>query len=315
MTPSPLPIRNFDAEQELQNLLRLLNEIAVAERSGTLTHMAELQAAMLLPGHDPNQDCFVAAFPDEPAHLAGYAATWVAPGADTASISLHLHPQWRGSGLSDALLEHITARSRSLGAAQMQMTFDSRRPGVADFLCAQGFTLQGAYTELRATGGQDLPAPGWPQGFTVRSYAQLQDLSLLTQAMNECYQGLWGHQEVSKAQMAEWLAAWNEDGLFLAFAPGGELAGISRVETSAERTAQNEQPTGYIDAPGLTVNFRRPELYRALLLTGMRWLQSQDQALIEMESWGDPPELLQMYAQFGFTTLRQFAAYQRSIKV
>lgn len=314
MTHPPLPIRNFNAEQDLLSLLRLLNEIAVAEQSGKLTFMPELQASMQLPGHDPNQDCFVAEFPDEPGRLAGYGATWLPPASDAAGISLHVHPKWRGAGLSDALLERIAARSRSLGAAHMQMTLDSRRPGVADFLVTQGFTYQGAYTEMRAPGDQDLPRPNWPTGFMVRTYALIQDLSLLTDAMNLCYQGLWGHQEVSQTQVAEWLTQWNEDSLFLIFAPGREIAGISRVEISAERTAKNEQPTGYIDAPGFTAKFRRHELYRALLLTGMRWLQSQNQSLIEMESWGDLPEILQMYRGLGFNTLRQFTAYQRSLK-
>jgi len=314
MSISPLPIRNFSADQDLQGLLRLLNEGAIADRTGALTHIAELHAGMQLPGHDPNLDCFVAEFPDNPARLAGYAAAWVAPDSDSATISLHVHPQWRGKGLSDALMESILARARSLGATQAQMTFNSRRPGVVDFLKSQGFTRQGAYTELRAPGEQDLPAPDWPQGFSVRSYAQLQDLPLLTQAMNQCYHGLWGHQHASLEQMAEWLASWNEDGLFLIFGPGKELAGISRVEPNTERTEQNGQPTGYIDAPGFMPKYRRPELYRALLLTGMRWLQSQGQTLIEMESWGDQPEILQMYGQFGFTVLRQFVAYQGPLK-
>ena len=85
---------------------------------------------------------------------------------------------------------------------------------------------------------------------------------------------------------------------------------ISRTEPSPERTLKNNTPTGYIDAPGVVPQHRRLDLYRALVLTGISWLRSKGQVLIEMESWGDKLEVLKMYRELGFKDLRQLSCYE-----
>jgi ribosomal protein S18 acetylase RimI-like enzyme len=87
------------------------------------------------------------------------------------------------------------------------------------------------------------------------------------------------------------------------------VIGISRVEPSPERTQKNGVPTGYIDAPGIVPQHRRLDLYRALVLTGIRWLHEQSQILVEMESWGDKLEVLKMYRELGFKDIRQLVCY------
>ena len=95
---------------------------------------------------------------------------------------------------------------------------------------------KGAYTELRLSEGIRLPPVIWPYGYTMRPYAEVQDISILTQAMNLCYIPLWGHHEVSENEMASWLPDFNQQGLFLVFSEKGRVIGISRVEPSPERT-------------------------------------------------------------------------------
>jgi ribosomal protein S18 acetylase RimI-like enzyme len=110
--------------------------------------------------------------------------------------------------------------------------------------------------------------------------------------------------------MSSWLPNFNQQGLFLVFSEKGRVIGISRVEPSSERTQKNGVPTGYIDAPGIVPQHRRLDLYRALVLTGIRWLHEQGQSLIEMESWGDKLEVLKMYRELGFTDIRQLVCFQ-----
>ena len=99
-------------------------------------------------------------------------------------------------------------------------------------------------------------------------------------------------------------------GLFLVFSEKGRVVGISRAEPSAERTLKNGKPTGYIDAPGIVPQHRRLDLYRALVLTGIKWLSAQGYSLIEMESWGDKLEVLKMYRELGFNDLHQLVSYE-----
>jgi len=186
-------------------------------------------------------------------------------------------------------------------------------PAFEAFLENHGFERKGAYHEMRQTIPTHLPTAVWPYGYQLRTYAEVQDISTLTYAMNVCYEGLWGHQEVSQEQMASWLPEFNQQGLFLLYSPSGKVVGISRVEPSPERSTKNDKPTGYIDAPGLHHHHRRMDLYRAFLLNDMHWLQDQGQQLVEMESWGDKQEILNLYHDLGFKVIRKLVSYEHPL--
>jgi mycothiol synthase len=308
-------IRPFSLEADIPAILRLRAAVEAVDQQGVETSEAELRAQLALPGHDPAQDRWVAELPGNAAELAGYALVWVAPGADTAHTNVVVHPEYRRQGLGTTLLHHALQRGLALGATQAEIYANASHPAAGSFLRKHGFAPQGAYTEMRASIPARLPAAVWPYGYTLKTYAEVQDIAILTQAFNRSYAGLWGHHpDVSETQMAGWLAEFDPNGLFLVFSPSGKVVGVSRVERNADRSARNHAPTGYIDAPGLHHHHRRMDLYRALLLTGLHWLQGQEQTLVELESWGDKAEILKLYGEFGFTTLRQEIGYRRSLK-
>ena len=306
-----LLFRPFSPSDDLPRLLRLRLAVEAADQQGDQTSEEALRAQLSLPGHDPARDRTVALDPADPDSLIGYNLAWLPPGGDTAQANIIVHPAWRQQGLGSTLLAQALSQARQLGAAQVVIYAHQSHPAAGTFLRKHGFQPAGAYTELRASAEKRLPPTVWPYGYTVRSYAEVQDLAILTQAMNECYQDLPGHNPVSQDQMAEWLPQFTPAGLFLLFSEKNRPVGISRVEMSAERSAKNGVPTGWIDSPGIYSPHRRLDLYRALLLTGMKWLQSQGAAMIELESWGDKQEVLRSYADLGFTPLRQVTTYRR----
>ena len=311
----PYTIRPFSPEADIPAILHLRAAVEAVDQQGIETSEAELRAQLALPGHDPTQDRWVAELPGSPASCAGYALTWVAPCAETAQVNVIVHPDHRRQGLGTTLLHHALQRALALAAIQAEIQASASHPAAGGFLRKHGFAPLGAYTEMRVSIPARLPAAVWPYGYTLKTYAEVQDITILTDAFNRSYAGLWGHQhEVSETQMTAWLPEFDPHGLFLLFSPSGKVVGVSRVERSAERSDCNNAPTGYIDAPGLHHHHRRMDLYRALLLTGMHWLQDQGQTLIEMESWGDKAEILNLYGEFGFTILRQVFAYQRSLE-
>ncbi len=303
--------RPYSPSDDLPRLLRLRLAVEAEDQSGDEVSEEALRAQLALPGHDPTRDRTVALDPTDPDTLLGYNLVWLPPGEQNAQANVIVHPAWRRQGIGRALLEQALTHLRQLGAAQVNIYAHQSHPAAGPFLRAHGFQPAGAYTELRAPADKRLPPTVWPYGYQVRSYAEVQELAILTQAMNECYQDLPGHNPVSQAQMAEWLPQFTPAGLFLLFSEKNRPVGISRVEMSAERSAKNGVPTGYIDSPGIFSPHRRLDLYRALLLTGMKWLQSQGAALIELESWGDKQEVLRSYFELGFQVIRQVVTYQR----
>ncbi len=306
-------IRPFSPDQDFLQLSNLYAAVEAEDHSGLELSENALRAQSELPGYDPARNRWVVDAPDGTAAIIASGVVSIAPGSNLAEANILVHPAWRQLGVGSALLYRVLDRSRELEAGAVQIYTNSGIPAGPHFLQKHGFIPQGAYTELRLVEGVRLPPVIWPFGYTMRSYAEVQSLSTLTEAMNLCYIPLWGHHQVSDNEMASWLPNFNQQGLFLVFSEKGRVIGISRVEPSAERTRKNGLPTGYIDAPGIVPQHRRLDLFRALVLTGIRWLYDQGITLIEMESWGDKLEVLKMYRELGFTDIRQQVCYQMNL--
>jgi ribosomal protein S18 acetylase RimI-like enzyme len=309
MNTNQLDVRPFSPDLDIPRIVALRQAVEAVDQEGIEINEQLLRFQLALPGHDPSKDRWVIETPGDPSTLIASSLIRLAPETTTADAAIVVHPSWRHRGLDEMLLSKIIERAHQLNAASVEMMVNSKLTEAVEFLERHGFIAQGAYTELRLEGGGRLPPVIWPYGYTMRTYRDVQDLSILTQAMNLCYIPLWGHQEVSEAEISTWLPEFDQDGLFLVFSEKGRVVGISRTEISAERTQKNGTSTGYIDAPGVVPQHRRLDLYRALLLTGIRYLYDQGQLLIEMESWGDKLEVLKMYRELGFKDIRQLICY------
>jgi len=303
-------IQPFSPDRDISRILSLRTAVEVVDQDGIEISEQVLRLQLNLPGHDPLHDRWVIENPADPPTLLASALIRRSPGADTADANILVHPDFRQRGIGTALLKRIIDRAHQLEVGAIQIYANARHTDASAFLHAHGFVPLGAYTELRLSQGVRLPPVIWPYGYTLRTYAEVQDLSILTQAMNLAYIPLWGHQEVSEQELSSWLPDFNPQGIFLVFSEKGRVIGISRTEPSPERSQVNGEATGYIDAPGIVPQHRRLDLYRALVLTGIRWLRDQGQVLVEMESWGDKLEVLKMYRELGFTDKRQLVCYE-----
>jgi mycothiol synthase len=306
-------IRPFSSITDIPALLRLRLEAEAVDQEGNQVDEQALIAQLRLPGHDPNHDRWVIVSPQDPNALIGSCLVWLPPDTDLVKMNLLVHPAWRQQGLGSLLFARALERARDLRGKNLQAFGSTRNAGVEAFMLKHDFSKEGAYRLMRQPMPERLPTPVLPYGYRLSTYAEVQDLSTLTYAMNVCYQGLWGHQEVSETQMASWLPEFNQQALFLVYSPSGKVVGISRVDIDADRCTQNGIPTGYIDAPGFHHHHRRMDLYRALLMTGLRWLQAQDIQLIEMESWGDKLEIINLYRSLGFEINRELVSYTRPL--
>jgi mycothiol synthase len=302
-------IRPFKPDQDIPGLLELYAQVKSVDLAGDEVTEQSLLEQLNSPGHNPYADRWVVEEPETPSNLVGSALVRSSKTVEFSEANIIVHPSWRRQGIGGQLLSKVVDRAKQRGSAAIQIYADASLPASSAFLQNHSFAPRGAYTELRMVEGTRLPPVIWPFGYTMQPYSEVKDLAILTQAMNLCYIPLWGHQDVTEEEMASWLPYFNQESIFLVFSEKGRVVGISRVEISPERTHKNEKPTGYIDAPGVVPQHRRLDLYRALLLTGINWLQKHGQAIIEMESWGDKLEVLKMYRELGFKDIRQLVCY------
>lgn len=218
----------------------------------------------------------------------------------------------KGLGLLSSSLEERLQE----GAAEvkrLRFYLDPRHPGAVAFAHARGLEpdLTDAYTEMRTSLAEFTAQPVLPEGFTLRSYAAVDQLPTLVEALNRSYGGLSGHHLTTETDFAPHLANLDLKGELLLFAPDGSVAGTVGAALEPSRTERNGVPTGRIGSPGVVLEYRSAALYEALLLAGVAYLRQLGLPWAELESWGDDPAILARYQARGFTVLRREVAYGR----
>jgi ribosomal protein S18 acetylase RimI-like enzyme len=290
-------------------MVALRAAVEAVDRAGSDVSEQGLEAQLSQPGHDPASDRFVLYGPD--GTMAGYASAWLPPGSDAAMVGALVSPEARRKGLGRELLGRALDRARVLGA-RSAIAF-SGEPGAA-FAESLGFALAGSYG-LYAADSPAIHASRLPEGWGVKAYSELGDagLPLAVRAMNESYEGLWGHSEVSEADMRSWLASeFDPRGFLILFDGEGSLAGCCRAEMKPGREADGAA-LGYIDAPGLVARRREPGLYEAWLAEAVRRLRASGAERIELESWGDPPSTIALFLAAGFRKRSSYSEWRKAL--
>jgi hypothetical protein len=68
-----------------------------------------------------------------------------------------------------------------------------------------GFSAIAAHSELRAPGNLPLDELDLRAGYNVRTYDRVRRPSVLLDALNRCYEGLWGHHSATALELEDWL--------------------------------------------------------------------------------------------------------------
>jgi ribosomal protein S18 acetylase RimI-like enzyme len=227
-------------------------------------------------------------------------------------VHVSVHPGLRRQGLGRQLMETVLSAAAAQGKLNLVAYANDLNPAAAPFLQKFGFVYDGVNTTLVNRSPRDLAEepPAWPQGFSVTTYEQTPDLALFARAMQDCYAGQWGHMVVvTEEEMKSWLPHFFLPGFLLALDPHGDLAGVSRTGPNEGWGNTLGCRAGYIDAPGFLAEQRKPELYRAMVIEASRRLMDMGMEALVLDSWGDPPERLDMYRRLGFLDFRHVAEY------
>ncbi|MEO7003673.1 MAG: GNAT family N-acetyltransferase [Ktedonobacterales bacterium] len=314
-TTGEMRYRQFDAQTDLPWLASLLAAVEAADHTGEDVREQTLREQLAWPGHDPARDRWVAESTGTAAELGsliGYGALFKTTLGERADVYVAIHPDRRGQGVGAELLRRVVARARELGATQLGAYAADHLTASDAFLRARGFARVSAYTEMSIAGDTTFPAPQWPDGFTVRPYAAVQDATIFLDTINRSYAGVWGHHTLTMEEALAWLPEVVAEGAFLLFAPDGAVAGICRAEMSKRLSERRGEPTGLVDAPGVVPERRSEGLYLPQTLHALGWLQRQTPAPagLVLESWGDDPATLDLYTHIGFAVTHREVSYR-----
>lgn len=243
---------------------------------------------------------------DARGRLAGYALCWVEapPGAIVAEQVVH--PDSRGRGLSEFLLDLCEARAEeqfhaarpdhdgSFGVWSHES--DTSRLALYE---RRGFTKARAFLRLDRDLGPAVEAPAWPSGVSVGTFRSGRDEAAVHAAGEEAFRD---HFRPSAMDLEEWiefrLSRGDVDpGLWFVAWDGDEAAGaVLAFETPLG---------GYIDELFVRRPWRGRGLGRALLLRICAELRRRGQTLAYLGVDSENPTgAMQLYTSAGFRSLR-----------
>jgi mycothiol synthase len=303
-----ISIRQVNPERDVPGLVRLFAAIASMDPNGRMRTEEVIRGYFEWFSHDPTVDEWVITPSEDRDTIIGHAGLWKLPVSHSGDMLLAVHPGWRGRGGGRMLLDAVVARARVLGATGIGTYTDEQNLMSDRFLRERDFEPVAAFTELRVGPTVDLPRPEWPAGYHTRTHAELGDIALVVDMTNRAYAEQWGHHEVTAEEMEPYLATLPADGIFIAFAGDGSPVGLTRVEV--REIIDPDEPSGYIDAPGVLPEHRDAGLHVPLLLTAAAHLRGEGHGPLALESWGDAEETLDLYRDLGFENFQREVSYR-----
>jgi mycothiol synthase len=299
-------IRHYVPEQDISALSQMLTEIESIDRAGEETSEEYLRSMVAWPNFDPDQNVWVAELNGS---LAGYGQ--IVPGSGSPStIYVVVHPSQRRKGLGNRLFSLALRRAHEAQCTTILIYAAGHHEASNAFLLQHGFERVATSGAMSAQVAQ-LPPLEIPSGYLLRHYQDLNDPALLTQALDQCYKGMVGHnQNVTSAD--RYLHYYGEEGIHLLFDESEKLIGICNGKPEGKTDGQGV--FDLLDAPGLIKEYRQRGFQRFLTLAVMYWLRAKGAHPLMLEYWGDDEQAITIYRELGFEMVNEQFTYQKELQ-
>lgn len=299
-------IRHYVPEQDVLPLSQMLTEIESIDRAGEETSEQFLRSMVEWPNFDADQNVWIAEWNRD---FVGFGQILPRPASYT-TMYVVVHPSQRRRGLGTRLLSLALDRARETACKNILIYAAGHNVGSNAFLLHHGFEVIGTSGAMVAP-VTELPPVEIPSGYLIRYYPDLRDPALLTQALDQCYKGMVGHnQNVTSAD--RYLHYYGEEGIHLLFDEHERLIGVCAGKPQGK--SDESGISDLLDAPGLIKEYRQRGFQYFLTLAVMRWLRRKDTRPITLEYWGDDEQTVALYRRLGFEPVNEQIAYQRELE-
>jgi ribosomal protein S18 acetylase RimI-like enzyme len=261
--------------------------------------------------------------------LVGYGGVWDAE----PHVQIHswgtVHPAYRGQGIGSYLAAWVEARARqSIPKAPTgaRVGLGQGRPVVdtvgREFLLAHGYRLIRHFTKMKIEMSERPPAPVFPTGLTVRTFADLegsleQRLRALILAERDIFCDHWGYveqpMEVEYGDWRHWIEhdPDHDPTLWFLATAGDEIAGVSLC---APKTPEDPK-MGYVESLGVRRPWRRQGVALALLhhSFGEFYRRSTFKVALDVDAQS-LTGATRLYEKAGMHVDRQEAIYEKELR-
>jgi mycothiol synthase len=307
-------IRHYVPEKDLSQLSRLLTEIESMDRDGEDTSEDYLRASLAWRNYRPAQDVWVA---ESDGKLVGYGVAFEQPSRQ-CTLYVVVHPSQRRKGLGSQLLALTLNRAHEVGSKKILIYANEHNDASNLFLKHHNFQQVGSSGSLKLSAQDQIPPAEFPKGFTLKKYSEVNNPLLLLKALNECYQGMWGHQHNDNPSEEErrsprFLHYYDAEDILLLFDEKGEIVGICSLKSQGKREGDGEL-SDLLDGPGILPEYRSQGYQREMVLAGIGHLRQRGVRPITLEFWGDREDALNVYRSLGFEMVNRYVAYHKELE-
>lgn len=278
---------------EIDSVLRLVADAEAVDQIRALNEAALLR---LRRTHPTTRHVLVS----EHDELVGYAQLEL--GAEWCAGQLVVSPDHRRAGVGTQLLQRLI----------MESTSPLRIWAMGDTAAAQALAATAGMARQRELliMGRDLddalPEPAVPSGVKIRAFVPGQDeqewLRVNAAAFaNHPEQALIDLADLEDRMAEPW---FNPDGFFVATRQGAMIG--------FHWTKQHQDQLGEVYVLGVAPWESGQGLGKALLLTGLRWLQQQGCSRVKLYVEADHRAAIELYLTYGFTTASRDVMYAQS---
>ena len=305
--------RHYVPENDLHALSQVLTEIESVDQDGEDTSEKYLLASLEWPNYRPSQAVWVAELDGQ---IIGYAVALEQP-SQRCTLYVVVHPSHRRQGLGTRLLELTLKRAREVGSKQTLIYANERNEGSNSFLKHHQFQQVGSSGALKAPEDISIPAFEFPAGFTLKKYSEVNEPRVLWRDLNECYQGMWGHQHndhpsEDELRSPRFLKYYDAEDILLLFDRNDSVIGICSLKSEGKTDANGT--SDLLDGPGIIPPYRDLGYQRQLVLAGIQRLRQKGIRPITLEFWGDSETALNIYRKLGFEMSQHYVAYHKELE-
>lgn len=316
-TTVPFTIRSFDMT-DIPDIIVLHQEIEAREPVGDYLTANEYKEWLTGPfGVGAN---ITLAFATNPDGSAGKLVGELVVGKDERSnyawVEMLVHPDYRQHGLGRTFYDLTLNDVRQRGANELRFETNEKHTLMIDFLKRRGHELERYFWEMRlpaeAVVAQDAKLS---EGFTIRTFVRGQDEQAFMDARNGSFAEHYGSVQRTLDEMIAItnMAHFDANGLFLAFAANGEVAGLCWTIIDPDENAARGEDVGWVNTLGVVPAYQRHGLGRALLLIGVQHLR-KSVPIVELGVEGKNAKALPLYEGVGFVRYKGYVNMVKAMR-
>jgi mycothiol synthase len=280
-------------EPEVNGVLQLVADAEAVDEVRTLNEAALLR---LRRPHPTTQHLLVS----EGANLVAYAQ--LESGTEWSAGQLLVAPEHRGQGIGTLLLQRLLMESsRSLRVWAM-----GDRPAAQALAKATGMTRQRELLIMERGLDEEFSEPAVPAGVEIRTFVPGQDEQEWLRVNAAAFAHHPEQALIDRTDLADRMAEpW--------FDPAGFfVATIDATMVGFHWTKQHQDQLGEVYVLGVTPSAAGRGLGKALLLTGLRFLQQRGNTRVQLYVESDHRAAIELYLNYGFATVNRDVMYAQA---